>query len=260
MKKDSGIVLAPHDIAPNDMPGKMKKLFTCPGSRTWPSTTTSGKRVPLPKIALPSEKAYASAAVISACVFGFESAKMIGRPPAAPFALCTLSIACTTSRVKQPGDLPTAPMRTSGLNHSMILTSSVPHLRGLGRRKRCAGVARAGIAHGFRGGIARAAYGGFELSATALCSSFLYVPALSPLFQMRPRELVHATASAGTFASLMRSEAPPRLAEPAPWKRKRRRRASPTRSVASGFWILIPPRTAATATEAVPWMSSLYVR
>ena len=55
MKKDSGIVLAPHDIAPNDMPGKMKKLFTCPGSRVCPLTTSSKKRVPEPKMALPLE-------------------------------------------------------------------------------------------------------------------------------------------------------------------------------------------------------------
>ena len=33
MKNDSGIVLASHFIAPNDIPGKMKKLFTWPGSR-----------------------------------------------------------------------------------------------------------------------------------------------------------------------------------------------------------------------------------
>ena len=47
MKKDSGIVLAPQDIAPNDMPGKMKKLFTCPGSRTLPSTSTRRVRLPI---------------------------------------------------------------------------------------------------------------------------------------------------------------------------------------------------------------------
>ena len=31
-------VLARHEIAPKDMPGKMKKLFTCPGSRVLPLT------------------------------------------------------------------------------------------------------------------------------------------------------------------------------------------------------------------------------
>ena len=48
MKKDSGIVLAPHDIAPNDMPGKMKKLLTCPAAKVFLPMLIGPNAVPEP--------------------------------------------------------------------------------------------------------------------------------------------------------------------------------------------------------------------
>lgn len=41
----------PGHTAAKDIPGKMKKLFTCPGDLVLPCTSTGGKRVPEPKIA-----------------------------------------------------------------------------------------------------------------------------------------------------------------------------------------------------------------
>ena len=83
---------------------------------------------------------------------------------------------------------------------------------------------------------------GLPTMATAFCSLLRKEPVLpSAARQINPFELVQATWVAGTLASLTSREAAPRLAEPAPWKRKRRPRASATRSVHAGFWILSPP-------------------
>lgn len=64
----------------------------------------------------------------------------------------------------------------------------------------------------------------------------------------------------GTPASLASKSMQPRLADPAPWKRNVSFFNSPIRSSHDGFFNLIAPRMPATATDAVPWMSSLYVR
>ena len=75
-----------------------------------------------------------SAAVIPACVFGSESAKMIGLSPA-PLASCTATIASTTSLVNGEAAwrAPYGPhQHTSGLKYSMIALvsnrSSYEHL------------------------------------------------------------------------------------------------------------------------------------
>ena len=78
--------------------------------------------------------------------------------------------------------------------------------------------------------------------------------------QMMPRELVIKIDSMGTPASCVSSAAAPRFAEPAPWNRYTPRRSSAEMEAPAPARILIAPHSPATATAAVPWMSSLYVR
>mmetsp|Transcript_900 Transcript_900/g.2844 ORF Transcript_900/g.2844 Transcript_900/m.2844 type:complete len:201 (-) Transcript_900:251-853(-) len=153
-KSSSGMVEARHMAAPKESPGKMYTLFTCPGECFLPSIVTGSNEVPVPKMARPCDHVYASCAVTSACVFGFERAKMIGRSApvcaaagtadasAAPSPGCAESaagdqhlshagvlsrgviIASITARSKQPGATPTAPTSTVGRVAAMMSTSA----------------------------------------------------------------------------------------------------------------------------------------
>lgn len=75
---------------------------------------------------LPDDHVYASSAVISACVFGLDSAKTTGR--LAPFTAHSASI---TFLLKQLGARPTAPQRTVGRTASIVSTRSAELYSGL---------------------------------------------------------------------------------------------------------------------------------
>mmetsp|Transcript_64284 Transcript_64284/g.209640 ORF Transcript_64284/g.209640 Transcript_64284/m.209640 type:complete len:222 (-) Transcript_64284:1182-1847(-) len=174
----------------------------------------------------PLDQVYASRAVISALSPGFDMANMLGRSE--PF---TRTKASTTFLSKQPGATPTAPMRHEGLMCSIVSARLL------------------------------ASYVGLPTCANSFCSPLRKLPSLPSLERhMTPREFVTEIFDLGTPASCESNFKVPKFAEPAPWKRKVWLPNSPTKSVHLGFLNLMAPISAATATAAVPWMSSLYVR
>mmetsp|Transcript_58298 Transcript_58298/g.136306 ORF Transcript_58298/g.136306 Transcript_58298/m.136306 type:complete len:208 (+) Transcript_58298:488-1111(+) len=162
-------------------------------------------------------------AVSSACVLGFDSAKITGRA-------LSFVITSTMPLLKHPGSLPTAPTMHDGLTFSTIVFKSVPKE-------------------------------GLPTTATAFCSSFRKEPCdPSSERQMRPRELVTKIFEAGTPATSLSKETAPRFADPAPWKRNVSFRSCSRMLRMLGSRSLNAPKSAAMVTDAVPWMSSLYVK
>src|SRR6185436_7163588 len=89
------------------MPGNTYALLPCAGRNCVPPYVTGANGLPLAKIALPPDQAYACSAVHSARDVGFDSAKTTGRELISPKR-------AITGWVNVPG-APVAPISTCGL-------------------------------------------------------------------------------------------------------------------------------------------------